>query len=339
MAASLRAGLAAVEARADAVVVLLADMPEVGAAEIDRLIAAFDPAEGREIVRAVSADGRPGHPVLFGRRFFEDLRGLAGDQGARSILAAAADFVVEVPTAGDGRARRPRHPRGLGRLARRRAPDNPLAGSPAARIHPGPWRARTGNPAASSRRSARRRAAPAPRRAGAPPRLAPRRSPLWLAVLFALVVAMIAVGGLTRLTESGLSITEWRPVTGAIPPLDEAAWTAEFEKYRASPQYAEVNARHDPRRVPDASTGGNGATARSAASSAWSGPPASSCFWLTPPPAARAGRRGCSRSAPSAACRARSAGGWSAPASSPAWSRSPRPASPSTSASPSCCSG
>ena len=71
MAASLRAGLAAVAARADAVVILLADMPEVGAAEIDRLIAAFDPGEGREIVRAVSADGTPGHPVLFGRRFFE----------------------------------------------------------------------------------------------------------------------------------------------------------------------------------------------------------------------------------------------------------------------------
>ena len=85
-------------------VVLLADMPEIGAADIDRLIAAFDPAEGREIVRAVTADGRPGHPVLFGRRFFEDLRGLGGDQGARSILAAAADFVVEVPTGG----RRPR---------------------------------------------------------------------------------------------------------------------------------------------------------------------------------------------------------------------------------------
>ena len=101
MAASLRAGLAAVEARADAVLVLLADMPEVDAADIDRLIAAFDPAEAREIVRAATADGRPGHPVLFGRRFFEDLRGLGGDQGARSILAAAADFVVEVPTAGE----------------------------------------------------------------------------------------------------------------------------------------------------------------------------------------------------------------------------------------------
>jgi cytochrome c oxidase assembly protein subunit 15 len=65
---------------------------------------------------------------------------------------------------------------------------------------------------------------------------------LWLMALFALVAAMIAVGGLTRLTDSGLSITEWRPVTGVIPPLDAAAWQAEFEKYRASPQYAELNA-------------------------------------------------------------------------------------------------
>jgi molybdenum cofactor cytidylyltransferase len=102
MAASLRAGLAAVESRADAVLILLADMPEVGASDIDRLFAAFDPGEGREIVRAVTADGRPGHPVLIGRRFFEELRGLTGDQGARSVVAAAADFVVEVPTTGDG---------------------------------------------------------------------------------------------------------------------------------------------------------------------------------------------------------------------------------------------
>lgn len=59
----------------------------------------------------------------------------------------------------------------------------------------------------------------------------------WLFVLFALVVMMIAVGGLTRLTDSGLSITEWRPVTGALPPMSEAAWAVEFEKYRAIPEY------------------------------------------------------------------------------------------------------
>ena len=59
----------------------------------------------------------------------------------------------------------------------------------------------------------------------------------WLTVLFALVVAMIVVGGLTRLTDSGLSITEWRPVTGALPPMSAEAWEAEFEKYRAIPEY------------------------------------------------------------------------------------------------------
>jgi cytochrome c oxidase assembly protein subunit 15 len=59
----------------------------------------------------------------------------------------------------------------------------------------------------------------------------------WLIVLFALVVMMIAVGGLTRLTDSGLSITEWRPVTGAIPPMNAADWASEFEKYQEIPEY------------------------------------------------------------------------------------------------------
>ncbi|MEQ8255573.1 MAG: COX15/CtaA family protein [Roseovarius confluentis] len=60
---------------------------------------------------------------------------------------------------------------------------------------------------------------------------------VWLMLLFALVVVMIAVGGLTRLTDSGLSITEWKPVTGALPPMDAATWESEFEKYRAIPEY------------------------------------------------------------------------------------------------------
>lgn len=63
----------------------------------------------------------------------------------------------------------------------------------------------------------------------------------WLIVLFLLVVAMIVVGGATRLTDSGLSITEWRPVTGALPPLSALDWQAEFDKYRASPQYQLMN--------------------------------------------------------------------------------------------------
>lgn len=64
---------------------------------------------------------------------------------------------------------------------------------------------------------------------------------LWLLALFALVCVMIVVGGMTRLTDSGLSITEWRPVTGAIPPLNEAMWLEEFEKYRQIDQYQLVN--------------------------------------------------------------------------------------------------
>lgn len=64
----------------------------------------------------------------------------------------------------------------------------------------------------------------------------------WLAALFALVVVMIAVGGLTRLTDSGLSITEWNLVTGALPPLDAAAWEAEFAKYREIPEFQLENA-------------------------------------------------------------------------------------------------
>lgn len=64
---------------------------------------------------------------------------------------------------------------------------------------------------------------------------------LWLIVLFALVAAMIALGGATRLTGSGLSITEWAPVTGALPPGSEADWQAEFEAYQQIPQFSEVN--------------------------------------------------------------------------------------------------
>ena len=65
---------------------------------------------------------------------------------------------------------------------------------------------------------------------------------LWLMVLFALVAMMIAVGGLTRLTDSGLSITEWKPVTGALPPMSVAEWDAEFAKYKQIPEYIEQNA-------------------------------------------------------------------------------------------------
>ncbi len=67
----------------------------------------------------------------------------------------------------------------------------------------------------------------------------------WLIAIFMLVVVMIAVGGLTRLTDSGLSITEWKPVTGALPPMNEADWAAEFAKYQASPQFQLMNSQMD----------------------------------------------------------------------------------------------
>ena len=60
---------------------------------------------------------------------------------------------------------------------------------------------------------------------------------VWLQILFVLVVIMIAVGGLTRLTDSGLSITEWAPISGAVPPLSAEDWEAEFDAYRAIPEY------------------------------------------------------------------------------------------------------
>lgn len=63
----------------------------------------------------------------------------------------------------------------------------------------------------------------------------------WLWAVALLVVIVVGVGGITRLTESGLSITEWRPVSGVLPPLNEADWVKEFEKYKQIPEYKEIN--------------------------------------------------------------------------------------------------
>lgn len=65
---------------------------------------------------------------------------------------------------------------------------------------------------------------------------------IWLWATAALVFAMVVVGGVTRLTGSGLSITEWKPIMGALPPMNAADWNEAFEKYKAIPQYAQVNA-------------------------------------------------------------------------------------------------
>ncbi|MEP3225114.1 MAG: COX15/CtaA family protein [Parasphingorhabdus sp.] len=63
----------------------------------------------------------------------------------------------------------------------------------------------------------------------------------WLLFVAFLVFIMVIVGGVTRLTESGLSITEWKPIMGALPPLSEADWLLEFEKYKQIPEYIEIN--------------------------------------------------------------------------------------------------
>lgn len=64
----------------------------------------------------------------------------------------------------------------------------------------------------------------------------------WLFVVAALILLIVVVGGITRLTESGLSITEWKPITGIVPPLTDAQWQAEFARYQQIPQYRELNA-------------------------------------------------------------------------------------------------
>src|SRR5689334_11051293 len=64
---------------------------------------------------------------------------------------------------------------------------------------------------------------------------------LWLYAVAALIFLTLIVGGATRLTESGLSITEWKPVTGVLPPLSAQSWQDEFARYREIPQYRELN--------------------------------------------------------------------------------------------------
>ena len=69
----------------------------------------------------------------------------------------------------------------------------------------------------------------------------PQALALWLRLVAVLVVVMVVVGGVTRLTESGLSMVRWEPVSGIVPPLDDAAWQAEFDAYKAYPEYRKVN--------------------------------------------------------------------------------------------------
>jgi molybdenum cofactor cytidylyltransferase len=97
---SLKAGIAAVPADADGAIVCLGDMPQVDHALIDKLIAAFDPERGALVV-VPTFDGRRGNPVVWSRRFFNDLMAIQGDIGARHLIGSYAEAVVEVPVAGE----------------------------------------------------------------------------------------------------------------------------------------------------------------------------------------------------------------------------------------------
>lgn len=69
----------------------------------------------------------------------------------------------------------------------------------------------------------------------------PRALANWLFFVAALIVLMVVIGGITRLTESGLSITQWKPISGIIPPLGDAQWQAEFDHYKRIPEYQQLN--------------------------------------------------------------------------------------------------
>ena len=96
---SLKAGIAAVPADADGAIVCLADMPQVDASLLNRLIAAFDPDRGA-LIAMPTVEGRRGNPVLWSRRFFPDLMAIEGDVGARHFIGRYSEAVVEVPLEG-----------------------------------------------------------------------------------------------------------------------------------------------------------------------------------------------------------------------------------------------
>jgi molybdenum cofactor cytidylyltransferase len=100
LSTSLKAGLGAVPGDADAVAVLLGDMPEVSAALLDRLIGALDPARGA-LIAVPTRDGKRGNPVVWSRRFFDELARLEGDVGARHLIGQSGEAVVEVPVDDD----------------------------------------------------------------------------------------------------------------------------------------------------------------------------------------------------------------------------------------------
>ncbi len=101
LSSSLAAGLAALPDDIEAAVICLGDMPWTGAAVIDSLIAAFDPARGRAICLPTHR-GRRGNPVLWARDFFAEIRSIEGDQGARRLIDEHAELVHEVECDNEG---------------------------------------------------------------------------------------------------------------------------------------------------------------------------------------------------------------------------------------------
>ncbi len=100
LAGSVKTGIGAVPADSDGAIVCLGDMPQVDSGLIDKLLAAFDPERGALVV-VPSIDGRRGNPVVWARRFFNDLMAITGDIGARHLIGQYAEAVVEVPLAGE----------------------------------------------------------------------------------------------------------------------------------------------------------------------------------------------------------------------------------------------
>ncbi len=101
LSSSLKTGLAAVPETADGAVVCLGDMPGVAPAVVDRLIAGFNPVEGRAILAPIRG-GRRGNPVLWARRFFGELMGLSGDTGAKHLIGNYSEFLTEIEAGDDG---------------------------------------------------------------------------------------------------------------------------------------------------------------------------------------------------------------------------------------------
>lgn len=101
LSTSIRAGVAALAPGVDGALIMLADMPRVGARHLDRLIAAFAPGDGRTVC-VPTWNGVRGNPVLWGRAFFPDLAALSGDTGGRALLRGLGDGVCEVAMADDG---------------------------------------------------------------------------------------------------------------------------------------------------------------------------------------------------------------------------------------------